>query len=110
MAGDLETVEKQGGGFVVDLAGGDALKDLADGALDGTPVFGQGKVEARRGRTRLTGIPDGATGGVVVVTELLATQRRAAAATALGEDVAALIAPGSWVDRLVWHGRLPLWT
>jgi len=35
---------------------------------------------------------DGAAGGVVVVTELFSAQAWAAAATAVGEDVAALVA------------------
>jgi len=41
-AGDLEAVEEQAGALGVDLVGGDALQDLADGGLDGAAVFGEG--------------------------------------------------------------------
>jgi hypothetical protein len=39
-AGDLEAVEEEAGAAGVDVVGGDALEDLADGGLDGGPVFG----------------------------------------------------------------------
>ena len=34
-AGDLEAVEEEAGAAGVDVVGGDALEDLADGVLDG---------------------------------------------------------------------------
>jgi hypothetical protein len=40
-AGDLEAVEEQTGSAGVDLVGGDALEDLADGVLDGGAVLGE---------------------------------------------------------------------
>jgi hypothetical protein len=39
-AGNLEAVEEQACAARVDLVGGDALEDLADGELDGGLVFG----------------------------------------------------------------------
>jgi len=39
-AGDLEAVEEEAGAAWVDIVGGDALQDLADGGLDGGAVFG----------------------------------------------------------------------
>ena len=44
-AGDLQAVEEQAGAAGVDVVGGDALEDLADGVKDGGPVFGQREVE-----------------------------------------------------------------
>ena len=43
--GDLEAVEQEAGAAGVDLVGGDAAEDLADGELDGGAVFGEGEVE-----------------------------------------------------------------
>jgi hypothetical protein len=34
-AGDLEAVEEEAGAAGIDVVGGDALKDLANGVLDG---------------------------------------------------------------------------
>jgi len=39
-AGDLEAVEEEPRAAGIDLVGGDALEDLADGELDGGLVFG----------------------------------------------------------------------
>jgi len=39
-AGDLESVEEEAGAAGVDVVGGDALEDFADGGLDGGAVFG----------------------------------------------------------------------
>jgi hypothetical protein len=39
-AGDLEAVEEEAGAAWVDVVGGDALQDFADGGLDGGSVFG----------------------------------------------------------------------
>jgi hypothetical protein len=41
-AGDLEAVEKEAGAAGVNVVGGDALEDLADGELDGRSIFGEG--------------------------------------------------------------------
>jgi hypothetical protein len=38
--GDLEAVEKKSGAAWVDVVGGDALEDFADGGLDCGAVFG----------------------------------------------------------------------
>jgi len=43
--GDLEAVEEQAGALGVDVVGGDAAQDFADGELDGGAVFGLGHVE-----------------------------------------------------------------
>jgi hypothetical protein len=93
-AGDLEAVEEQAGAARVDFVGGDAAEDFADGLLDGGAVFGVGKVEA--GLTALAGggVLDGAAGVVVEVAEGVgafgSADGWAAAAAAVGEDVAAL--------------------
>jgi hypothetical protein len=39
-AGDLEAVEEQAGAAGVDVVGGNALEDFADGVLDGGAVLG----------------------------------------------------------------------
>ena len=39
-AGDLEAVEEQAGAAGVDVVGGDALEDFADGVLDGGAILG----------------------------------------------------------------------
>ena len=101
-AGDLEAVEEEAGALGVDLVAGDAEQDLADGALDGGAVLGQGDVEVGLAATAVAGVLDRAARGVVVVAELLVAQAGAAAAVAVGEDVAALVAFGG-----VWHGGIP---
>ncbi len=101
-AGDLEAVEEEAGALGVDLVAGDAEQDLADGALDGGAVLGQGDVEVGLAAATVAGVLDRAAGGVVVVAELLVAQAWAAAAVAVGEDVAALVA-----FRGVLHGGIP---
>jgi hypothetical protein len=44
-AGDLEAVEEEAGAAGVDVVGGDALEDFADGGLDGGAVFRERQVE-----------------------------------------------------------------
>jgi hypothetical protein len=39
-AGDLEAVEEEACAAGIDVVGGDALEDFADGCLDGGAVFG----------------------------------------------------------------------
>jgi hypothetical protein len=64
-AGDLEAVEEEAGAAGVDVVGGDALEDLADGVLDGGAVFGQGEFEG--GAAGSAGVGYGFAGGVVVI-------------------------------------------
>jgi hypothetical protein len=44
-AGYLEAVEEETGAARIDIVGGDALEDLADGVLDGGLVFGKRNFE-----------------------------------------------------------------
>jgi hypothetical protein len=90
-AGDLEAVEQQAGAAWVDVVGGDALEDLADGVLDGGSVFRERQVEGGATAPALAWVGDGFAGGVVVVAEVFATQAWAGVAAAVGEDVAALV-------------------
>jgi hypothetical protein len=101
-AGDLKAVEKEAGSAGIDLVGGDALEDLADGELDGGLVLGEGQVELGTAVLAVARIGYGAAGGVVVVAEVFAAEAWAAAAVAVGEDVAALVA-----FRLVLHDVAP---
>ena len=104
-AGDLEAVEEQAGAAGVDVIGGDAAENFSDGLLDGGPVFGQGKVEGGAAASTLLRVGDGFSGGVVVVAEVFSAQAGAAAAVAVGEDVAALVLFGGWCGVL--HGVGP---
>jgi hypothetical protein len=101
-AGDLEAVEEQAGAAGVDVVGGDALEDFADGLLDGGTVFRQRKVEGGAAASALLRVGDGFSGGVVVVAELFSAQAGAAATMAIGEDVAALVLFDGWC--CVFHG------
>ena len=78
------------------------MEDLADGGLDGRTVFGEWEVEGGSLVLALVRVLNWAAGGVVVVAELFSAQTWAAAAAAVGEDVAALVA-----FRLVLHGVAP---
>ena len=93
-AGDLETVEEDAATARVDLVGGDAAEDFADGVLDGGAVFGVGEGEAGVTTLARAGFLDGMAGVVVVVAEgfgaVRAAESGAAAAAAVGEEVAAL--------------------
>jgi hypothetical protein len=91
-AGDLEAVEEQAGSAGVDLVGGDAPEDAADGVLDGAAVFGEREVKGGSAALAFAGVGDGFAGGVVVVAELFSAEAWASAAGAVGEDVAALVA------------------
>ncbi len=93
-AGDLEAVEEKAGAARVDVVGGDALEDLADGVLDGRPVFRERDLEG--GATAAAGawVLCRFAGVVVVVAEVFSAEAWAAAAVAVGEDVAALVAFG----------------
>jgi hypothetical protein len=105
-AGDLQAVEEETGAAGVDVVGGDALEDLADGGLNGGAVFGQGQVEGGAAAAALAGILDGSAGGVVVVTKFFAAEAWAGAAVAVGEDVAALVVRGGGRCGVL-HGVVP---
>ncbi len=96
--GDLEAVEEEAGAFWVDVVGGDAAEDFADGDLDGSAVFGEGEVEGGLARATGARVADGLAGGVVEVAELFAAEAGAPAAAAFGMDVAALEALGCGLD------------
>ena len=100
--GDLETVEEEAGAFGVDVVGGEAAEDLADGELDGGAVLGQGEVKGGAAGSASLRPGDGAAGAVVEVAEGVVAEGRAAAAAAVGVDVAALEADDGGVDE-VWH-------
>ena len=70
--------------------------------LDGGAVFGQRKVEGGAAAATLLRVGDRFSGGVVVVAEVFSAQAGAAAAVAVGEDVAALVLFGGWCGVL--HG------
>jgi hypothetical protein len=105
-AGDLEAVEEESGAAGVDVVGGDALEDLADGGLDGGAVFGQGQVEGGATTAALGGVCDGLAGGVVVVTKFFLAEAWAGATASVGEDVAALILLGGGRCGVL-HGVVP---
>ena len=105
-AGDLEAVKEEAGAAGVDVIGGYAAEDLSDGMLDSGAVFGKRKVKAGAAGSPLLRVGDGFSGGVVVVAEVFSAQAGAAAAVAVGEDVAALILFGGWCGVL--HGDVPL--
>lgn len=88
--GDLKSVKEEAGAAGVEVVGGDTLEDFADGELDGGAVLGQGQGEGGATAAAGVGIGDGTARAVVVVAELLVTEGGAAAAMAVGVDVAAL--------------------
>ena len=102
-AGDLEAVEEEAGAAGVDVVGGDAAEDFDDGGLEGGAVVGvgDGEVEGPAAASAGSWVLCGFAGGVVVVSEFFAAEADAAAAMAVGEDVAALVAfrfgLGHWV-------------
>ena len=90
-AGNGEGVEDEPGAAGVEVVGGKALEDEAKRGLYRGAVFGQRKLEGGAAAAALLRVLRGATGGVVVVAEGLAAQADAAAAVAVGEDMAALV-------------------
>ncbi|MBB5315654.1 hypothetical protein [Tunturibacter empetritectus] len=62
--------------------------------MNGGAILGQGQIEGGAAGAAAAGSGDGLAGGVVVVAELFAAEAWAAAAMAVGEDVAALVALG----------------
>jgi len=105
-AGDLEAVEEEAGTAGVEVVGGDALEDEADGELDGGAVLGDGEVEGGEAGLAGGGVGDGMAGGVVVVAEVFEAEGGGAAAASVDEDVAAALAFGLFDGGLVWHGPL----
>jgi hypothetical protein len=99
-AGDLQAVEQQAGAAGIQLIAGDALEDLDDGLLKAAAVSelgGQVEDGLLRAAAFLVGLAglqfaaaDGPAAGVVVVTKTFLAESWAAAAMAVGEDVAAL--------------------
>ena len=105
-AGDLEAVEEEACAAGVEVVGGDAAEDFADGGLDGAAVLGDGEVEGGLAGAAGFQVGYGFAGGVVVVAEGLAAQAGAGAAVSVGEDVAALVA--DWFAVSLVHGAGPL--
>jgi hypothetical protein len=93
-AGDLEAVEEKAGAAGVNVVGGDALEDLADGVLDGGAVFGERDLEVGAAAAPGVRILCRSAGVVMVVAEVFSAEAGASAAVAVGEDVAALVAFG----------------
>ncbi|HEV2575720.1 MAG TPA: hypothetical protein VGU25_00800 [Acidobacteriaceae bacterium] len=97
-ASDLEAVEEQPRAARVDFVGGDLLENDGEALLDGAAVFGIGDSEAGLAALARGGVLNGAAGVVVEVAEgqarlgatFGAAEGGAAAAAAVGEDVAAL--------------------
>ena len=109
-AGDLEAVEEEAGAAGVDVVGGDAAENFADGKLNAGTIVGIGKrkVEGGAAAAALLRAGDGFSGGVVVVAEVFSAQAGAAAAVAVGEDVAALVLFGCWCGVLHGWGPSPV--
>jgi hypothetical protein len=85
------------------------LQYLSNGALDGASVFWQREGEGAVTVAALAWICNGATGGVMEIAEFFLPQTGAAAAVAVGEDVAALVTLGYGIGLLcvddgVLHG------
>jgi len=91
-ASDLEAVEEKACTAGVDVVGGDAAEDFADGVLDGTAIFRLRNVEGGATAATLARVLDWLAGSVVVVTKFFLTEAGAAAAASVDEDVSALIA------------------
>ena len=84
-ASDLESVEEEAGAAGVDVVGGEALEDEADGELDGGAVLGDGDVEGGEAGFAGLRVGGGAAGGVVVVAEVLVAEGGGAAAASVDE-------------------------
>ena len=93
----MQGVEEQAGAFGVEAAVGDALGDQCNCGLDGAAVFEGWEFEGGEG-VAIFGLEPGLVGAVVVEAEIFFTEAFAAAAMAVGEDVAALevLAFGVW--------------
>ena len=105
-AGDLEAVEEEAGATRVDVVRRDALEDEADGGLDGGAVLGKREVEGGLFIATLAEVDGRGSGGVVVVAEFFSAQAGAAAAVAVGVDMAALVSLRCFDDGWL-HGVSP---
>ena len=88
-AGDLESVEEDGGAFGVEVSGGEPGEDVEEGDLDGGAVVDGLHAEdaGAAGERRV-----GEALAVVVVAEVLGAEGGRAAAVSVGVDVAAEVA------------------
>ena len=66
MAGNLKAVEEQAGAVDVELVGGEAGDDFAEGVLEGSLAGGSGELEASSSAAGV-GVGGGLAVGVVVV-------------------------------------------
>ena len=94
VAGDLEGVEEESGAAGVEVVGGYALNDLADGGLDGGSVLREREVEGASAGFAAARVLRRLASGVVVVAEVFVAETGGAATVAVDEDVAALEALG----------------
>jgi hypothetical protein len=80
------------------------------GKLNAGTIVGieQRKVEGGAAVSKLLGVGDGFSGGVVIVAEVFSAHAGAAAAVAVGEDVAALVLFGGWCGALHGWGPSPV--
>jgi len=100
-AGDLQSVEEDGGAFVVEVSGGESAEDVVEGDLDGGTVV-DGLHAEDAGAAGEWGVLE--AGAVMVVAEVLGAQGGRAAAAAVGVDVAAEVA-ALWVEVVIGvHG------
>lgn len=112
LGGDLKAVEEQAGAARVDVMGGDAVEDFAEGELDGAAVFGVGKLEYLLMECAAAAFPvwEGLAGFLVEVAEIVTAKAGAAATVAIGEDVAALeavVGVGLAAEVGLCHGWSP---
>jgi hypothetical protein len=107
-AGDLEAVEEEAGAAGVDVVGGDTLEDLADDKLNAGAIVEIGERDFEDGAAAAASawVLRGSSGCVVVVAEVFGAETWAAAAVAVGEDVAALVAFGcfGWWCLVLFDG------
>jgi len=89
-AGDLEAVEQETGAAGIDVIGGDALEDFADGELNGATVFRNGQVKGAAALLAGDRVGNRFAGPVVVIAKVFVAERWTGAAVPVGEDVAAL--------------------
>jgi hypothetical protein len=90
-ADDLQAVEEMSSAFGINLIAGDEGEELGEGEVQAGTVVDVGHFEVVGGGMDTTVARARATGGVVVVAELLSAQGGRAAAAAGGMDVAAEI-------------------
>ena len=88
----MQGVEEQAGAAGIEVIGGQALDDHAEGVLDGGAVLGEWHVEGGAVGFSALGFLfwDCSAGGVVVVAKFFSAKCRALAAVAADFDVAAL--------------------